>query len=100
VIEDVKKRNEQRGSVQFLNLLKCYNDFCEEDKRNDKLLMNELSQLKQLIDRMQVYNDDDEFIYKEMKEILRYISTSTYNKDRKFVQKIYDQQQKKEDPKK
>jgi len=94
VIETVKKRNEQKGSLQFLSLLSCYMDFCEADKRNDQLLMNELSQLKQLIDKMRFSNDDDEFVYKEIKEILHYISTSSY-KEQKLVQRMYDQQQKK-----
>jgi len=62
--------------------IKCFTDSCVADTRHDQMLVTELIQLKQLIDKMRSKNDDDEFTYKEIREILHYISTSTYKKEK------------------
>jgi len=85
-MEDRKKavqREESDPTVKkWKEAIKCFTDSCVADNRHDQMLVTELIQLKQLIDKMRSKNDDDEYTYKEIREILHYISTSTYKKEK------------------
>jgi len=89
--EQPKQTTEEYDKQVFLLLLcnviiKLYAEFCAKSKTNDQELTYELTQLKQLIGTMREPRDggeNDEFTYKEIKEILHIIST-TGCKDGRF----------------
>eukprot|EP01124_Arcella_intermedia_P005561 TRINITY_DN13296_c0_g1_i1.p1 TRINITY_DN13296_c0_g1~~TRINITY_DN13296_c0_g1_i1.p1 ORF type:complete len:2024 (+),score=493.57 TRINITY_DN13296_c0_g1_i1:554-6073(+) len=77
------RQNEKKSEQERRNyntMIKCYSDILTTESQNDRMICEELGLLKSLIGKMRS-GSDVEFTYKEIVQILQFISTSNYSKN-------------------
>jgi len=75
--EELNTQNNEILISKFESTWKSYDTFCVNETANEELLPLELKRLKALLDKIRLGDPSMEFLFKEVVEILHYLSTST-----------------------